>query len=285
MTTSISLVWIEGQGRPCCRLARRLRAGVHGDADIRLRKRGMVPSPHMATSLPFACSSRISVAASVPGWPGRNRQRQPMRRSRGRRWVLTVIVTVRIPMRRSSAKRWRMPPLMMSLRSSRSNSILRRRISMHPELRDQFGDRVNLAHDVSADALLRASTTRRRRRIQVAQEIESTTPLRTPVEFARFDSAHAALRGERMNLACKFPPDRGRGSRVFTSTTMERPSGVSSASEAIWAASAKSCSVTPRSGLNSVAWRLPSVIVPVLSRRSVSTSPAASTARPDVGAH
>ena len=33
--------------------------------------------------------------------------------------------------------------------------------------------------------------------------------------------------------------------------------------------------------MNSTAWRLPSVIVPVLSSRSTSTSPAASTARPD----
>jgi hypothetical protein len=37
-----------------------------------------------------------------------------------------------------------------------------------------------------------------------------------------------------------------------------------------------------RAGRNSAAWRLPSVIVPVLSSRSTSTSPAASTARPDM---
>ena len=35
-------------------------------------------------------------------------------------------------------------------------------------------------------------------------------------------------------------------------------------------------------GRNSVAWRLPSVIVPVLSSSSVSTSPAASTDGPDI---
>ena len=34
--------------------------------------------------------------------------------------------------------------------------------------------------------------------------------------------------------------------------------------------------------MNSAAWRLPSVIVPVLSSRSTSTSPEASTARPDI---
>ena len=38
----------------------------------------------------------------------------------------------------------------------------------------------------------------------------------------------------------------------------------------------------PVAGMNSTAWRLPSVIVPVLSSSSTSTSPAASTARPDM---
>src|SRR5579864_1598210 len=68
----------------------------------------------------------------------------------------------------------------------------------------------------------------------------------------------------------------------FASTTIERPSGVSSASDASCAASASSRSVTPGSGTNSEACRLPNVIVPVLSSSSVCTSPAASTARPDI---
>ena len=38
----------------------------------------------------------------------------------------------------------------------------------------------------------------------------------------------------------------------------------------------------PGAGMNADAWRLPSVIVPVLSSSSTSTSPAASTARPEV---
>ena len=66
----------------------------------------------------------------------------------------------------------------------------------------------------------------------------------------------------------------------LASTTIERPSGVSSASEASCAASASSTSSTPGIGTNSAAWRLPSVIVPVLSSSSTSTSPEASTARP-----
>ena len=64
-------------------------------------------------------------------------------------------------------------------------------------------------------------------------------------------------------------------------TTIERPSGVSSASEDSCAASARSASETPGIGMNAAAWRLPSVIVPVLSSSSTSTSPDASTARPD----
>ena len=63
---------------------------------------------------------------------------------------------------------------------------------------------------------------------------------------------------------------------------MLRPSGVSSASEASCAASASARSSTPSAARKAVAWRLPRVIVPVLSRSRTSTSPAASTARPDM---
>ena len=63
---------------------------------------------------------------------------------------------------------------------------------------------------------------------------------------------------------------------------MERPSGVSSASEESWAASASSAGSTPSTGMNSAAWRLPRVMVPVLSSMRMSTSPAASMARPDM---
>ena len=63
---------------------------------------------------------------------------------------------------------------------------------------------------------------------------------------------------------------------------MLRPSGVSSARLASWAASASSAIATPGAGISSVAMRLPRVIVPVLSSSSTSTSPAASTARPDM---
>ena len=66
----------------------------------------------------------------------------------------------------------------------------------------------------------------------------------------------------------------------FASTTMERPSGVSSARLESCAASASSLSLTPSTGMNSTACRFPKVIVPVLSSSSVFTSPEASTALP-----
>jgi hypothetical protein len=71
-------------------------------------------------------------------------------------------------------------------------------------------------------------------------------------------------------------------SRAWPSVTMLLPSGVSSAHDASTAASASASGATPRAAKNSVAWRLPWVIVPVLSRNSTSMSPAASTARPEV---
>ena len=68
----------------------------------------------------------------------------------------------------------------------------------------------------------------------------------------------------------------------WTMVMIERPSAVSSASLASNAASAASRSVTPGTGISSVASRSPKVTVPVLSSSNVSTSPAASTARPDI---
>ena len=77
------------------------------------------------------------------------------------------------------------------------------------------------------------------------------------------------------------PSSRSRmAKRSLASTTIDRPSGVSSASDANWAASASSSSLWPPAGKNAEAMRFPSVMVPVLSRSRVWTSPAASTARP-----
>ena len=70
--------------------------------------------------------------------------------------------------------------------------------------------------------------------------------------------------------------------RSRASTCTERPSGVSSPTEAMAAARASCPASMPGIGWNAAAMRLPNVMVPVLSSSRVSTSPAASTARPEV---
>ena len=85
------------------------------------------------------------------------------------------------------------------------------------------------------------------------------------------------------NLACSGAISRARRPYLsLTSTTIERPSGVSSGKLRELRRVGQLRSGTPGMATSSVAWRLPSVIVPVLSSSSVSTSPAASTARPDM---
>ena len=83
-----------------------------------------------------------------------------------------------------------------------------------------------------------------------------------------------------MKSACALGMSRSRMPCFsLASTTIERPSGVSSAARR--AAPRRPAPLADAgTGMNSVACRLPSVIVPVLSSSSVSTSPAASTARP-----
>src|SRR5216684_8606306 len=110
----------------------------------------------------------------------------------------------------------------------------------------------------------------------------STEPLRISLP-SRFtpDIRVCAVKGTN-TASCEASSRPRRLYCSFASTTIERPSGVSSASEESWAASAISAAVIPGAGMNSAAWRFPSVIVPVLSSSNVFTSPAASTAPPDI---
>ncbi|RMS52540.1 hypothetical protein ALP65_04651 [Pseudomonas aeruginosa] len=72
------------------------------------------------------------------------------------------------------------------------------------------------------------------------------------------------------------------GCRMRRYSTIDLPSGVSSASEASNAPSASSLPLTPGAAYSALQRRLPKVMVPVLSSSSTWTSPAASTARPDL---
>ena len=66
------------------------------------------------------------------------------------------------------------------------------------------------------------------------------------------------------------------------SSRIDLPSGVSSETEESMQVRISCAGSVPAIGWNRVALRLPMVIVPVLSSSSVSTSPAVSTARPDL---
>ena len=77
----------------------------------------LVPSPHIATSLPLACSSRISRSlSSGVAWARKSSTPASAAMAAAVSGLSPVIITVRMPIRRSSAKRSRMPPLTMSLR-------------------------------------------------------------------------------------------------------------------------------------------------------------------------
>ena len=189
-------------------------------------------------------------------------------------------------MRRSSENRSWMPPLMMSFRWITP--------SRRPSLQTPSGVPPDLA--ISSDFAVSSRTA-----ASDTVERTATPPPLSPLPACRAKASTASTAPLRIAEPPRSTPDRrvcavkamkcastGAISRPrmlyfsFASTTIERPSGVSSDSEANCAASASSCCVTPASGRNSVAWRLPSVMVPVLSSSSVSTSPAASTARPDI---
>ena len=182
-----------------------------------------------------------------------------------------VTMMVLMPMARSSAKRSRMPPLTMSLSqttpSARPFSATTRGVP--PDLATSWMARSTSAGRRWPEASARALTA-------------SEAPLRMvrPGRSTPDRRVWAVKATKVAPMALRSRPRRPK--RSLARTTMERPSGVSSAREASWAASARALSSTPLAGRKAEAWRLPRVMVPVLSRSSTSTSPAASTARPEV---
>ena len=181
-----------------------------------------------------------------------------------------------MPIARSRSKRSRMPPFTMSLRyttpSTRGrHSAARPRRAVYPPCRaiDSTTGRVSggsprRLRDPAADRVAAPLRTWRPSRSTPLIRVVAVNGTNVMVRLAVLAGGGAAAKAE----------------RSFASTTMLRPSGVSSGSDASWARSASSSTRTPATGRNSTACRLPSVIVPVLSSSSVFTSPAASTARP-----
>ena len=124
-------------------LARRLRARVHGDADVGLGQRrrvvGAVAAHRDQPALRLL--ARGSASASPRASPRRGSRRRPASAAIAAAvsGLSPVIITVRMPMRRSSAKRSRMPPLTMSLRWTTPST---RAVARHGERRAAgLGDR------------------------------------------------------------------------------------------------------------------------------------------------
>src|SRR3984885_4918795 len=232
----------------------------------------LVPSPVIATSRPSLWYWRINLSFAS-GVASARKSSTPASAAMAAavRRLSPVIITVRIPMRRSSPNRSLMPPLTMSLSSTTPSTrpaslttkgVLPLRATSSTACAT-CGGKVNPCDSMYL-------------------RMESAAPLR-PSRSPRFTPLMrvCAENGTKVAFSCARLRSR-RLKRCLASTTMLRPSGGSSASELNCAASASCCSVIPSAGMNAEAWRLPKVIVPVLSSSKTSTSPAASTARPEV---
>ena len=224
----------------------------------------LVPSPHIATSRPPACSLRISSNLSS-GVASARKSSTPLSAAMlaAVSGLSPVIMTVRMPIRRSSPKRSRMPALTISLRWTTPSSLpSSATASGVPPWRAMPSAicRSSAAPSRSPSILSTAST---------APLINDRSPILRP------DTRVCEVKGIASAPA-------GMASPSPASTTIERPSGVSSARLASRAEAASVAASIPVSGRKALAWRSPMVIVPVLSSSSTSISPAASTARPDL---
>ncbi|EXU92327.1 hypothetical protein P354_25245 [Streptomyces noursei PD-1] len=245
----------------------------------------LVPSPVIATSFPPSCSRRISAILSSGAASARTSSTPA---SWAMAWAVSglspVIMTVLMPIRRSWSNRSRIPSLTTSLRwttpSTRASDAPPRRVTWPttsgvPPLAEMPSTMCPTS-SVGCPPLSRTQ-----RITAVAAPLRSarcscgssrSTPLIRLCAVNGTNPAPASSPSLRPRSACCS----------LARTTMERPSGVSSAIEDSCAASASSSADTPGTGRNAVACRLPRVIVPVLSNSRVLTSPAASTARPDI---
>ena len=233
-----------------------------------------VPSPHIATRRPSAWYRRIS-SSLVSGVASARNSSTPASAAIAAAVsrLSPVTMTVLMPIWRSSAKRSRIPPLTMS-RSSITPST-RRPSATDERRRAAARDRVDLL--------------RRPRRPRAALGLDELAHRVRPRPCAG-----GGPRGRRRS--CASAPRtcgtcarrwRGRGRATGTAASPARRSSGPPGSRRRATRAAPRPRVPARfdaraPGRNAVAWRSPSVIVPVLSSSSTSTSPAASTARPEV---
>ena len=229
-----------------------------------------VPSPVIATRLPPACSRRISAILSS-GVASARKSSTPASSAIACAvsGLSPVIITVRMPIARSSSKRSRMPFLddVLEVDDAERAAVLGDDERRAAAARDAVDERRQLAASVAASLADPAP-----------DRVRGALADRAAVEV---DAAHPRLGGERDER--RAARARARAARSAPSRA-RRSSGPRASRRRGWRAGPRRrarASVTPGSGRNSAACRLPSVIVPVLSSSSVEQSPAASTARPE----
>src|SRR5260370_76962 len=232
----------------------------------------LVPSPHIATSLPFDCSSRISASLSSGVACARKSSTPDSAAIAAAVSGLSpVIITVRMPICRNSENRSRMPPLTMSLRwmtpSSRSSLATASGVPPSLAMRSAITVVWRTASETGAAgnaACAPAAALRRSGPVlppSTNAMIESTAPLRMETPSRSMPLIRVcAENGTKRALSGAISRPR---SPYFSlaRTTIERPSGVSSESEASCAASPNSAASRPGSPRNSVACRLPRAAV------------------------
>ena len=221
-----------------------------------------VPSPVIATSRPPACSRLISAILSS-GVASARKSSTPASAAIAAAvsGLSPVIITVRMPMSRSSSKRSRMPLLhdVLELDHAEHAGDAVRRLGDGERRaafgRDAVGDRLHRLGHGAAELLDPA-----------AHGVGRALAHHRAVDV---DAAHAGLRGERHEHGVRqlVALERRTASRRAPRSSDPRASRRRGSRPA--RPSASSGSVTPGTGMNAVACRLPSVIVPVLSSSSV----------------
>ena len=241
----------------------------------------LVPSPVIATRRPPSCSFLISAILSS-GVASARKSSTPASSAMARAvsGLSPVIITVRMPIRRISSKRSRMPSLTTSLRwiTPRARAGLPSTCSATTS---GVPPPVEMASTMAPTSAVGCPPLSRTHFITAA-----AAPLRICRPPSQVDAGHPGLGGERHERGARRarPRERSRRpcSRLGEHDDRAALRGLVGQAGQLGGVREHRPGRTPATGMNSAAWRLPSVIVPVLSSSRVLTSPAASTARPDI---
>src|ERR1700688_1325065 len=204
-TTSISLVGLESRSTmlPASRAACVPVFMATPTSACASAGASLVPSPHIATSLPLACSSRISFSLSS-GVACARKSSAPASAAIAAAVIglSPGIITVGMPMRGHSAKRFRMSALddILELHDAEQAAVLGDRERGASGLRNFVRDRLDLARGIRHRALqhARGISGRDDPRLTAAIDIVEDRVDRALADRggAGVDAAHAGLRGK-----------------------------------------------------------------------------------------